>query len=368
MSKHNGIQSHRWQEAPELREVLLLVACSAVLFGTTVSAFATYSSAVYNFGDSHAYTLVATAISHWSFGGLQIKQFWGYPYAVAALSVVTGVPEQASLVLVSVLSSLLSIVLAHKLWNGWVAALFALLNFDWLQRTFLGGSEPLAVALILAAFLAVRRERYLLASLFAALSTVVRPLGFFSLLAIGIVLIYRREYKKLVGAILIGAIVGTLYALPLLRYFGDALATVHSYSGGQLPLFGIPFYAIVKGTILYPAPWTNLILDFGWIALVLAGTAAMWLNPEFREYARRYPVEVLFAVPFLLTVFCYNYPVFARSNFARFAIPVLPIILLALSRWMPKDRRLLWALGCVSPILAACSALGIRNVAHRLLG
>jgi hypothetical protein len=242
------------------------------------------------------------------------------------------------------------------------------LNFDWMQRSFLGGSEPLAVALIFGALLLVRKGRYVLASFLAALSTVVRPLGVCCLLGIGIVLLYRREYKKLGLAVFIGAVTGGLYMLPLAKYFGDPLATVHSYQGAQVPVFGVPFYAIIKGTILYSAPWTNLALDFGWIALVLAGVLAMSLDPKFRDYAKNNPVEVLFAALYLLAVFCYNYPVFARSNFARFAIPALPIIFVALSRWMPQDRRILWGLGVVSPVLAAASALGIRNVVHRLLG
>ena len=93
----------------------------------------------------------------------------------------------------------------------------------------------------------------------------------------------------------------------------------------------------------------------------------MWFDPRFREYAKQNPVESLFAALYLLAVFCYNYPVFARSNFARFAIPALPIVFIALSRWVPQDRRILWGLGVVSPVLAAASALGIRNVAHILM-
>jgi hypothetical protein len=142
---------------------------------------------------------------------------------------------------------------------------------------------------------------------------------------------------------------------------------VHSYGNSSYPLFGIPFYAIVKGTLLFPAPWTNLILDFGWIALVLAGVAAMLFDASFRDYAKHNPVEALFAGMYLIAVFCYNYPVYARSNFARFSIPALPIVYVALSRWLPQDRRIVWALGVTSPVLAAASALGIRNVAQALL-
>ena len=350
-----------------LREIVALAGVTSVVFIVTILAFRDYHSTVSHFGDSSAYTDIASAIGHWDFRGLQIKQFWGYSYAMAAVSFVTCLSAQGSLLAVSFASSFLAIALAYRIWGGWVAGLFVVLNFDWIQRSFLGGSEPLAVALIFGALLLVRKDRYVSASLLAALSTIVRPLGVCCLLGIGIVLLYRREYKKLGLAVLIGAVTGGLYVLPLARYFGDPLATVHSYQGAQVPLFGFPFYAIIKGTILYPAPWTNVALDFGWIALVLAGILAMSLDSKFRDYASNNPVEVLFAALYLLAVFCYNYPVFARSNFARFAIPALPIIFVALSRWVPQDRRILWGLGIVSPVLAAASALGIQNVAHRLL-
>lgn len=355
------------EQTPDYRDVAGLAVLSAVLFACTILFAHSYASTVSNFGDSSAYTDIAAAIRHWDFHDLHVKQFWGYPYAMAAVSLVSRSSDQGSLLLVSFVSYLVSVSLAFQLWGGWVAGMFAVLNFDWMQRSFLGGSEPLAVALIFGALLAIRKDRWVPAAFLAALSTVVRPLGLCCLIAIGIVLLCRREYKKLAWSALIGAVVGLLYVLPLAIHFGDPLATVHSYGNSSYPLFGIPFYAIVKGTLLFPAPWTNLILDFGWIALVLSGVAAMLFDATFRDYAKLNPVEVLFAGMYLLAVFCYNYPVYARSNFSRFAIPALPVVYLALSRWVPQDRRILWALGAISPALAAASALGIRNVAHALM-
>lgn len=352
---------------PGSAELLLLCAVSSVLFIATIFVFGKYSVAVSQFGDSQAYMDISSAIRQWNFSTLHVKQFWGFPYAMAGTSLLTRLSDQSSLLLVAFVSYLVSVLLAYRLWGGWVACLFAILNFDWMQRSFLGGSESLAVALIFGALLAIRKDRYVLAALFAALSTIVRPLGLCCLIAIGVVLFYRREYKKLAWSVLVGASVGLLYVIPLAIHFGDPLATVHSYGNSSYPLFGIPFYAIVKGTLMFPAPWTNLILDFSWIALVLSGVAAMIFDASFRDYAKGNPVEVLFAGMYLLAVFCYNYPVYARSSFARFAIPALPIVYLALSRWMPRDRRILWVLGAVSPVLAAASALGIRNVAHALL-
>jgi hypothetical protein len=177
------------------------------------------------------------------------------------------------------------------------------------------------------------------------------------------------KLRTLLLAILIGAVVGGLYALPLALYFGDPLATVHSYhssawQGGRL--FGFPFYAIIKGTLTEPSPVTNLVLSFGWILFVLVAIVAMARSAIFREYARSHVVETVFLVPYLWTLYAYNYPHWARGNFARFAIPIIPFVLLALYRWVPKDKRVLWALGLVSSILAAASAVGINNVAQIL--
>jgi hypothetical protein len=88
---------------------------------------------------------VASAIRHWNFQGLVVKQFWGLPYFMAAISTLTRVSDRTALLLVSFISYFVSVALAYRLWGGWVAGFFSLLNFDWLQRSFLGGSEPLFV-------------------------------------------------------------------------------------------------------------------------------------------------------------------------------------------------------------------------------
>jgi len=351
---------------PTLREVLALWVLTCVVFVTCVAVLHNYFALVDNSGDSSAYMVVASAIRRWNFHGLMVKHFWGLPYAMAALSRLTGLSDRTALLLICFASSLASVAIAHRLWGGWVAGFFAILSFDWLQRSYLGGSEPLFVALVFGSFLAIRQERWLLAALLAALATVTRPLAVFLLVGVGLTLLWRRDWQRLAGATAIGLAIGTLYLIPLDRYFQDPLATVHSYEGAQaaatVPLFGIPFYAIIKGTILYPAPLTNLLLTFGWILLVLIAIVAMLVTKPFRNYAREHVPEMIFAVPYLLSLYCYNYPYWARGSFPRFAIPIIPFVLLALEPWLPKDRRLLWALTPVTAVLAASSALGIANV------
>lgn len=353
------------QSEPTLREILALWALTALIFVACVAALRNYLALVDDSGDDGAYMAVAWAIRHWDFHGLTIKQFWGLPYAVAAISRVTGVSGRTALMLVCFSSSLVAVAIAYRLWGVWVAGFFAILNFEWMQRSYLGGSEPLFVALLFASFLAVRKERWWLAALLASFATIVRPLGIFALIAIGLVLLWRRDYRRLVPAVAIGLVVGVLYALPFAKTWGDPLATVHSYHSAQWQggwLFGFPFYAIFKGTFTEHAPWTNLLLSFGWIFLVLIAVVVMIRSEDFRTYARAHPVEILFLVPYILCLYTYNYPHWARGNFQRFSIPIVPFVLIALYRWIPKDRRVLWAMGAVMSVLAAASALGLANV------
>jgi hypothetical protein len=272
------------------------------------------------------------------------------------------------LLLISFGACFASIILATKLWGGWIAGLFAVLNFDWLQRSFLGGAESLFLALLFGTFLAVRNEAWLFAALLASLGTLVRPLGLFALIAIGFTLLWQREFRTFTLATLIGLTVGGLYIIPLAIYYENFLANVSSYHRSdwdQGLLIGWPLYAIIKWTMLDAVPWTNLMLTYGWIIGILLSAIVMLKSARFHQFARNHPVEILFAAIYLVFLYTYNSP-WARPIFPRFALPVLPLALIALDPWIPKNQRVLWVLGIVSPILAAASALGIRNVAHSI--
>lgn len=354
---------------PSSRETVGLVAVSAFLFAFTILQIQDYSSAVRNFGDSPDYTDIASAIRHWDFKDLHVKQFWGYPYAMVTVSSVTRLSDQGSLLLISFAASVASILLAYRLWGGWIAGFFAVLNFDWMQRSFLGGSEPLFVLLLLAFFLSARKEKWVVAASLASLATITRPVGILAISVLGVLLLSQRKYKELALCTSVALTVGILYILPFWIVFHDPLYEFYQYKaadwGSGIPV-GVPFRAIIFNLVHSDAPWTSIVLNCGWLALVSIGSIAL-LFSRSRPYASQYPIEFWFAVAYVAFLFTYNSPKWAFAEFPRFAIPVLPMLFVALTRWFPHDRRILWALGVVSPVLAAASALGIRNVAHTLL-
>ena len=225
----------RWSTEPTGREVLLIFLTTWLVFVTTIRLLEpNLFVLVENFCDNHLYIEVASAIRHWDFTGLIVFHFWGLPYFMAGLSKLTGCSDRTALLLISGSASLVSVAVAYQLWGGWVAGFFAVLNFVWMQLSFLGGAEPLFVALLFGAFLAARRDRWMLAALLASCSTIVRPLGFLALIGIEVTLLWQRDFRKFILATFIALVIGGLYILPLWRYFGDPLATVHSYYRGSV--------------------------------------------------------------------------------------------------------------------------------------
>jgi hypothetical protein len=345
-------------------ETVLLWALTCVVFTATIVHFKNYADEVDNTGDTGAYLHAAFCIQHADVRDSRVKQFWGVSYATAALSLVSRFSDRTSLLLICGISSLLTVLLAHRLWGGWIAAYFAIINFEWLQRSYLGGAEPLFMALLLASFVAIRQERWILASLLAALATVTRPVGIFALVSLAIALVYRRQFKTLLFCTALSALIGGLYLLPFWIYLGDPLFQVHSYKTHDwqsgMPV-GVPFYAIATSMVHNQQPWTNVILTCGWIVFLLAGAMAM-LREEFRAYSREHMPEAVFALLYIAFLFTYNSQAWARADIVRFAIPALPFVLLSLRDWIPRQRALVYSLGILCAGLAAFSAIGIRNI------
>ena len=357
------------------RELLVLVGVSFAVMWATVLLLHQSKDLVLQYGDNGAYRDVANAILHWNFHGLELQHFMGYPYFIAAMSLPFRVSAGFALWLIAVVSSALSLWLTARMFGNLAAGYFAFTNFAWLQASYLGGSEPLALALGLGSLLAFRRDRTVIAALAGSLAVTVRPLMIFVLVGIGLVLLYRRRVSAFFIAAAIGLAIGILYILPLAHYFGDPLLTVHTYTsrdyggakvtGPHGHLFAWPFHGIIAGTIAYPAPWTNLVLSFFWIGLVLLGFGMMF-SKRFRRFAEEYPQEAIYCGFYLVAIFSYDYLIWARSNFVRFCVPVLPFVFFALLPLLPKNRWVFRCLYIVSSAAAAVSAIGVRNVMGNL--
>jgi hypothetical protein len=353
--------SHRTE--PSAAELLGVEFFMALLFVATFSHFKSYLPQIAVDGDNAGYINIAHAIRSWHFEHIMPKLFWGTSYAIAGFSTLFHLSESTSLLLISLTSCIGTLWLSLRLWGGWVAAFFAVLSIAWVQRVFLAGSEPLFVVFIFSSLWMVRKEKWLLASFIAALATIVRPAGFFCLAAIGTVLIYRREYLRFCFALLIGTAVGLAYIVPLWINFGDPLATYHGYRGdwdSGSPI-GLPFYAILKAIIDPNRPMTNVVLNTGWVVFSILGIILLF-RKSCAEYRKAFPVEVVFAALYLIFLFTYNSSYWSFSEFPRFAIPVIPMLLVGFRSFFPERRAVIWLLATLSAVLAALSAVGIHKL------
>jgi len=359
--------------APTLAQTLGIVLASYIVFYVVLRLASGSWSMVGGdaFADNSDYLEAATAIRHWHFAGVVVQQFWGLSYAVAGFSFLTRMPERASLVAVCVIASLLGVTLVHRIWGGWVAVFVALLSLDWFQRSLLGGAEPLFMALILGAFFVLRRAKWHWSSLLGALATIVRPFGIFALIGLAAQLLWQRKIRECAGATAIGLTIGAAYSWPMLHYMGNAFANVSLYRQwdwhGGSP-FGLPLWALIRDSISTHVPMTNTVLALGWVLLLIAGFAVAIRAGELKSYATEYPAEICFVCLYCLAIYSYDASGYARANFPRFALPMLPWTLVFLRRYLPTKRWVVGALTIITPTLAAASALGIRNVMGTIFG
>jgi Gpi18-like mannosyltransferase len=316
--------------------------------------------------DRKYYLEIATIIRHWHFAGGPTPQFfWGFPYAIAGISKLFSMPEPMAVVMISMLGSLAVTILVHRLYGGWVAAVFIFVNYQWIVLSVEGGSEPLFMCLLFASFLAARSSRWNIAALLASLSTTVRPVGVFALLGFAVVLAKRRSYRQLAVITLIGLAIGVIYVVPLWIILGDPLANFAGYRTHWGPhgwALTFPFGALVPSYLsaFHEMRWTLFVFSAVWAIVLLVGMVAMGLLRN-RQRLSLYQPEALFAWMYTLFLFVYN-DIDIASAFDRYLVPCLPLLLSAMRDWIPRDRRVLWGAAVVSALLSAAAVVSFRNV------
>jgi hypothetical protein len=340
--------------------ILLFVICAAIVKLVSPYPF------------EQNYSLISAAIRHWDFRAVpsdQPREFWGVSYVSALVTALTGMPDPTSVIVVSFCAYLAALSLSYRLWGGILTAWFLVVNWWWLESTVDGGSEPLFMALLLGAFLAIRKERWLLAAALASGATVVRPVGIFALIAIGAVLLVRKDFKRLALATATGAATGAAYLIPMALIYGNPFASVQSYQAqdwaGSSPVT-LPFVAIINGArSTSGAVRLPLQILIGlWVVAVVGGLLRMATSRKFRSYALDHAVEGIFVLLYAAFLLCYNSDVWAWQHFPRFAIPLLPFVLLAFQDKLPNSRRLLCGVALVSVLCVVLPKAGIHRVSE----
>ena len=351
---------------PSWREVFLLVVLVFTLHILLVSRVASFWYVASGWYDNPWYLQLAATISNWRLPGGEIAHhFWGFPFSIAVASKVFSMPPLGALVMISMLSSLAVCLLVRRLYGGWVAlALYSFINYRWIYTSVEGGSEPLFMCLVFAAFLAARSDRWNLAALLAALGTTVRPVGIVALAGLAITLLVRRSYRRLAVITLIGLGIGVAYVVPVWIILGSPFANFTLYRedwGPQGWPLTYPFGALIPSFLgLLHARWPNVALAAIWLVAAIAGVVVMWL-PRNRRRLSPDQGEAWFASIYTLFYLCYNYAdVF--GDLPRFLMPIAPLLLFSLRDSIPRDRRVLWPAALLAAVLASAAMVGFKNV------
>lgn len=355
------------------RDLTAIVLVSYAWFALLIVVFDSYPSRVVHCGDNPSYAGESAAIRGAPPPALIARHFLGYPLFVAPVAALLHTSDMNALPIVSIIASLAAIFLAGELWGAWAAAWFAVINLDWIQRSLLGGAEPLFVALIFACLLAARKDRWTAGAVFGALATVVRPLGIFALIALGVVLLRRRRFGALALAVAVSLAAGAAYLGIVGALFGQSFGNFAWYQSmglGHDRTF-IPFvtifmtYAEHHGEHQLTAK--NLVKTLAWMTFTLAGIIAAFSRRDTRESMRAFPVEWIFGAIYILS-FLFFPAWWIEGEYPRYLAPVIPMLLVALRPWLPSDRRVIWIIGLLSVTLAAVEDMPAFTAAlHALL-
>lgn len=291
--------------------------------------------------------------------------FMGLPYVIAALSMTLSIPGVVALVGLSIASSLGSCVLIHRLYGGSVAAIFAIVDPEWIRGSILGSSEPLFLLLVLSAFAASRKECWIAACLFAALATTVRPVGVFALFGVAVVLAKTRRSRLLLFSILITGFIGVVYLYFARLITGSAFTSFASYQHSlAVPVggfhFSFPFAPLIRTLINQIAVynwfyWSRSVL---WVMFSIA--LAITGFSRNRKLLHTWPMEAISCAAYFLFFLCYNED--AAEFWPRFMIPVLPFQLAAIRAWLPSNRLLLWLAAASFPLFGCIDQFGSKEV------
>lgn len=332
------------------RELAIFVLAMYAWFVVLIVVFDDYPNRIRHTGDNPSYASESAAVRGHAPPGLVAQHFLGFPVTAAAAAALFRVSDWTALAIVSTLASLAAIWLAGELWGGVIAAWCAVMNLDWVQRSLLGGAEPLFVLLIFAGLYAARRERWAAAALFGALATIVRPLGVFLLLAIGVELLRRRRIGTAASAVAISVGIAAAYFSLVRALFHDPFGNFRWYAqwglGRDRTFF--PYVTLVLSYRDHLLTKRNVVKALAWITLTILGVVAAIRRRTFREQR----LEWLFGAIYLISFFFFP-AWWIEGEYSRYLAPVIPLLLVALRPWVPSNRVVLWIGGVLGVTLAA---------------
>ncbi len=270
--------------------------------------------------------------------------FFGFPFAIAAVTRATALNPWVAVIVISLISTAITCVCLRRLYGAPAVLSPLILSWDWVGICVLGGSEAPFCACLFVAFLGARGGRWRSAATLAAVATTIRPIGIFALLALFVASIHRRAWRTSIEIVILGLAIGVVYLALVGSITGDPWINFRTYrvdwSTGW-PV-GPPTIALLHSSVV-------LFRRFGfWLGLrviaVVGITAAAGIHLAYRIVRGDWPLpetESVFAVLLVGFLLCYPFRNMAYE-WPRFVISAVPILTASHRSIVPGGTRVWW--------------------------
>jgi len=211
----------------------------------------------------------------------------------------------------------------------WLSLIFLFFPARYLTVRSIGSPEPLFIMFIILSLTTFVDKKYWLAGIFGALATLTKSPGILLFISYMVYALVTRtdpvkRFRKYLPLLLIPLGLLGLFSVYKIQY-GDFLAYFHS--GDNIHLNWLPFQ-IFDST----QPWVGTF----WLEEVIWIYAAGLFGLIRLARQKRYELAVFLGV-FLTTIFFVSH-----RDVTRYALPMVPLILLALGESLVLEKKFRW--------------------------
>lgn len=263
-----------------------------------------------------------------------------YPLIIRGLSMILPMQDLYIMLMVTTIFSVLSVVTFYEMIRDvagfknplWLALVFLYLPARWLVVRSVGSPEPLFVFLTLVSLWSFYRQKYWTAGIFGGLAQLTKPPGILLFGAFGLAILANHLPK--LGITSFGNWLASLpwrawpivlipgALLGLFWWYGTIYGSFWAYfeSGDNIHLFWPPFQMFNRAAAWVGSFWLE---DIIWLLVICgAGVIALWKRGDvFAWYAMVFFASLMFV---------------SHRDIARYALPMMPLMILAYGDWLEK--------------------------------
>ncbi len=312
-----------------------------------------------------------------------LKSPFGLSFVIYLVSKIFFTNYIISFFLISIFTYFLIIFLTSRLLNHVSAYAVIIIGYELNLGGIYGGSQNLALCLIISSFLLIKNKYFIIGIILASLSYYVRPLCIAAPISIFFYLLFiNLNFKKLFIFLLTSIPLFILYIfLSVLIYDGGLIINgygsnfdiiIENQNNYEIPsddkqvlqatnifdFVNIPFSGFFRGIFYEEIIFTNFLKNSFFLFISIFALIVSII--KFSKYSSETKLYILFFIFFLFLLSIYN-SVHIYFEFPRFIIPVLPFIVFILFRKLNINLPIFFILITITSVFNFASSIGVIN-------